>query len=114
MYIDKNDFDGLNAAIYLLVDDGNKATNRPNQAAILSADYTQIGVATDKSTKNTNVALYTANLADAKFTIKSNYSCTSQGVVLATTTVTTPGKPAGAEMLFAGLTTVAALVAALV
>lgn len=77
MFIDKNDFDGLNAVIYLLVDDGNKNTKRPNQTAILSADYTQIGVATGKSTVNTNVALYTANLADAKYTIKSNYSCTS-------------------------------------
>lgn len=38
--IGQYDFNGLNAVIYLLVDDGNSKQNRPNKAAILSKDYT--------------------------------------------------------------------------
>lgn len=43
--IGQYDFNGLNAVIYLLVDDGNGTSGRPNQAALLSSTYTQMAIA---------------------------------------------------------------------
>lgn len=87
-------FNGLNAVIQLLVDDGRKAQNRPNRAAILSEDFTQIAANYALSTALTDTTIYTANFADAKFTNKSGISCSNFGTSTTTTTVITGNKRA--------------------
>jgi hypothetical protein len=68
------EFNGLNAVIYLLVDDGKKAQNYPNRNAIMSANYVQVGVSYATSKKD-GTTFYTANFADAKYYAYEAITC---------------------------------------
>lgn len=111
--IGQYDFNGLNAAIYLLVDDGNSKQNRPNKAAILSKDYTQVATNYAASTKLAATSIYSVNFADSKFTANAGVSCSNAGTTATTGGTTTPGTKGASELLFVGATTFAALVSAL-
>lgn len=111
--IGQYDFNGLNAVIYLLVDDGNSKTNRPNRAAILSKDYTQAATSYAASTKLASTSIYSVNFADSKFTANSGISCSNSGTSANTGGSTTTGTKGASELLFVGATTFAALVSAL-
>jgi len=109
----KYDFNALNAVIYLLVSDGKKSSSYPDNAAILSKDYTQMATAYALSTKLASTTIYTANFADAKYTHKAGVACTT-AATSTTTTTTTVGTPTGAsDLLLVSASTFAVLVSAL-
>jgi hypothetical protein len=102
---------GLNAAIFLLVDDGNKSTSRPNQANMLSSTFTQMGVGYLKKASQT---IYTVNYADARYVPKASVSCVATSTtLLSQSTNSVTAAPAGAhDLLTLGATTLVAVIAA--